>query len=120
MANALIAGQDMQSIAVLEAELRGLGHTVTVVSTGLEAYDQALAHCPDIVFLEADLPVFGGYAVCEMLRNDPGIPPDLPVVFLSTSDTQPRTLERVGATGTLPKQHEASQLQEMLAAYQVV
>jgi len=117
MANILIAGGDTASLAVIEAELSAQGHQVISAVDGQDAYERVLAEIPDAVFLEANLPVFNGYETCQLLRGDPQVPPGLPIFVLTAADVDGRALQKVRPTGTLPKRHQAWELQELLSKH---
>lgn len=117
MARILLAGGDGLSLEVLSKELAGEGHEVLEAADGFDAYNLTLSEMPDMVFLETVLPVFNGYETCDMIRKDPDIPSTLPIIFLVTDDVDMRTLEQVGATGTLSKVHEAYEVRELLVAH---
>lgn len=119
MARILIASEDMACAEILSAELSGQGHAVTVATDGHDAYERALAEQPEIVFLDIPLQVFNGYEVCRMLRDDPEIPRNLPIICLATPDVKDRLLEKAGFTETIPKQHEAWEIQEILSRHLV-
>lgn len=117
MANVLLAGQDFQFLDLLQAEIEGHGHTVLWASTGLEAYEIALAQGPDMVFLEAAIPVFSGFEACEMIRQDPEIPKELPILIISGGDIDTRRVEQVGADGVFYKVHTDDEVREVLAEF---
>lgn len=117
MARIVVAGEDYAALTVLEAELRAANHEVTVVHDGQSACEAVLEVNPDMVFLEPSMPVFNGYEACRMMRDDPELSPALPVIFLVSVDTGNRLMEKAGATGRLPKRHEAWQVSELLSQY---
>lgn len=115
MARILLAGSDSASVDALAAELASEGHEARIALTGQEAYELALEISPDLVILETALPVFNGFETCQMIRNDPAIPPTLPVVLLSSVEPDRRQMEKVGATESLSKAHRAGDLRELLS-----
>lgn len=119
MARILVASEDMACAEILAAELGGQGHAITVASSGYEAHQRALAEQPEIVFLDIPLQVFNGYEVCRMLRDDPEIPKNLPIICLTTPDVKDRLMEKAGFTEAIPKQHEAWEIQEVLSRHLV-
>jgi hypothetical protein len=52
-----------------------------------------------------------------MMRNDPDLPPALPIIFLTSPDANDRLMKKAGATGQLPKKHEAWQVTELVSRY---
>jgi len=117
MTRVLIAGEPGNTLDVLEAELLGQGIEVVVAVTGQEAYESALREKPNAVFLAARMPVFDGLTTCRMLRDDPDVPPDLPVFVLSENAVDVKSLERAEVTEVVHPRHEASELRELLARH---
>jgi len=117
MAKVLIATNDSGVLDTLAAEIQGEGHEVDCAADGQEAYDQVLGSCPDLIVLDPALPVFDGYEICRILRDDPDVPERIPILFLTTADSDQRSMERAGGTDSLPKQHEAWQVRELLTRY---
>jgi len=93
------------------------GHQVICAANGQEAYEIALQEKPDLVFLDIMMPIYSGYETCELLRNDPEVPKELPIVFLTSLDADTRMLEKVGASDHLPKRHMVVELREVLAKH---
>ena len=115
MARILIAGEDEACLAALAGELTGHGHEVLTAGNGHDAYTFTLHDAPDVVILDTGLRVLNGYEVCALIRNDPEISPTLPVIFLTTQDTDIKALQKAGATDTLAKRHEAWEVGELLS-----
>lgn len=114
MALVLIADDHNEASNVLSAELMAEGHDVIIAATGQEAYARVVSESPDLVFLGPSLPVYDGYETCSLIKGDPEAPPRLPIILLGSTDLDRRRMERVGATGSLPREHGASELRELL------
>jgi CheY-like chemotaxis protein len=110
MARILLATGDAALQTILEAELGGEGHEVTWVTDGKEAYDTALASVPDLVFLDLSLPIFNGLETCVMMREDPELPPRMPIVLVTDEEVNVRLLEKYRVTELFPKTHAAHEL----------
>lgn len=117
MATILIAGEDIGCLAILESELSAEGHEVITAPNGQDAYDRALGAALDAVFLELNMPVFNGYETCRLLRDDPDVPPGLPIILLTSTDVNERAMEKAGPTDRLPKRHQAWELRELLSKH---
>ena len=102
---------------VLEGELFGQGHDVTVAVTGQDAYESALQEKPDAVMLVAPMPVIDALAVSRMLRDDPDVPNDLPVFLVTGLEIDSKAVERAGVTEVVGTRHEAVELRELLARH---
>lgn len=117
MARILVADDDTASLDVMALALSAEGHQVICAANGQEAYEIALQEKPDLVFLDIMMPIYSGYETCELLRNDPEVPKELPIVFLTSLDADTRMLEKVGASDHLPKRHMVVELREVLAKH---
>ncbi|MFA6241761.1 MAG: response regulator [Candidatus Hydrogenedentales bacterium] len=114
MAKILVADDDMASLDVMALALSAEGHEVLCATNGQEAYEMALDNQPDLVLLDIMMPIYSGYEVCELLRNDTTVPANLPVVFLTSMDADKRMMEKVGATDHLPKRHMVVELRDLI------
>src|ERR1043166_9441679 len=47
------------------------GYAIATATTGIEAVKKTRSLLPDLVVLDVVLPELDGFAVCEILRNDP-------------------------------------------------
>lgn len=117
MGRIVLAGVDSAALDILTSELEGLGHVVLEALTGQDAYEIALSEAPDMVMLEIPLPIFDAYETCRMIREDPEIPSELPVIFLVSRDVDERRLDAVGATDVLSLVHGAYEVTDLLAKH---
>ena len=117
MAKIVVASEDEVARMTLCAEIAAERHEVLDVFDGYEAYQTTLDQQPDLVFLDAVLPIFNGLETCDMIRKDPEIAGALPIIFLLSEDTNIRTLEKAGATDYLQKAHDVHDLRDLLAKY---
>lgn len=78
----LVADDDELLIGVLSHKLSSKGFDVRSVRTGSEALDINAAEKPDLIVLDAMMPVMDGFAVLQRLKNDPESR-ETPVVMLS-------------------------------------
>lgn len=117
MAKILVADDDMASLDVMALALSAEGHEVLCATNGQEAYEMTLTDQPDLVLLDIMMPIYSGYEVCELLRNDTSVPPELPIVFLTSMDADKRMMEKVGATDHLPKRHMVVELRDLIVKH---
>lgn len=117
MARILIADDDTAAFEVMSVALTAQGHEVLYAADGQEACDMAVAEQPDLVFLDVMMPIFDGFETCERLRNDPEIPAELPIVFLTSVEPDSRKLDSVRASAYLPKRHMIQDLQNLLVKH---
>ncbi|MCC9626018.1 SpoIIE family protein phosphatase [Thalassospira sp. MA62] len=71
-ATILIADDTLLSREIIASYLRADGYTNLVFAKdGQDALDQIQAHNPDLIILDIIMPKLDGYAVCNIIRNDP-------------------------------------------------
>lgn len=117
MATILIATMDSSEFAILSAEVEGEGHGVLWASDGKEAVDLVLTHSPAIAFVSSALPVYDGFEVAKILRGDPDVPRDLPLLLLSDEAVEPHRFEQSGFTEQFPETHAHHDVREVLARF---
>jgi CheY-like chemotaxis protein len=96
----LIADDSPEMLGLLTAWVEDEGCMVIAVSSGREALDAAIAHKPDVAFIDLVLPPPDGFHVCEVLTRRLGL-----AVVLMTGVAHPdrRRLDEVGALKLLQK-----------------
>jgi two-component system, cell cycle response regulator DivK len=101
--NALIIEDDETSIRVLQRLLQQLGVQVMVMRDSLEAGHQLRqVACPDVIFLDLEMPRSNGYAVLEVIRAIPTLQ-GVPVVAYTTHTSHLNNVRRAGFDGFLGK-----------------
>ncbi|HLG51374.1 MAG TPA: response regulator, partial [Chloroflexota bacterium] len=78
----LIIDDNAQNVALITAQLRRAGYTVSAAATGrlgLEAARQG----PDVILLDVLMPGLDGYEVCRHLKADEATRP-IPVIMLTS------------------------------------
>ena len=97
--------------------VQGTGYRCAFSSDGEHALRLALAENPVIVLVEVDLPVLGGYRVCDDLRREFGS--DIAIAFVSATRTAPSEISSgllVGADDFFRKPiHELELLARLVA-----
>ncbi|MBA4801313.1 MAG: response regulator [Euryhalocaulis sp.] len=78
----LVADDDELLIGLLSHRLSVKGFEVLTANTGVEALEAARAERPDLIVLDAMMPVMDGFAVLQNLKADDQTR-DLPVVMLT-------------------------------------
>lgn len=115
MATILIATLDGQAFDSLSSEVLGEGHDVLWATDGKDACD--LAPGADIVFVDPALPIFNAFEVASILRGDPSVPRDLPILLLADDPVEPHLFERAGFTGQFRKSHSYCDVRELLSTH---
>lgn len=107
----LLIAEDDRDLAATMRDVFAEDFTVEVAANGHEALDRAADVCPDVVVLDARMPIVDGLAACRALRLDPRTS-DLPIIMV-TGDAEPAAAHAAfdaGATDYLPKPFSISQL----------
>lgn len=117
VATILLAGDDFAALSAIGATIESEGHRLVEVPDGFEAVEIAPKCAPDLVLLDSSMSVFNGFETARLLRDDPDIPAAVPILILSGSDVDLRTIERAGATAAIGKGISASELRDLLVKY---
>ena len=107
---------DIQRVVVMALEFAG-GWDVSVASNGREGLERAAALRPDVILLDAMMPVMDGMQMCHALKASPDLS-EIPVVFL-TARGQPEEVQAAldaGAVGYLVKPFDPMTLADELAS----
>ncbi|WP_439535647.1 GGDEF domain-containing protein [Methyloversatilis sp.] len=78
----LLIDDDPGSVQVLSRMLAGLGHLRFALS-GADALALARASAPDVVLVDAEMPVMNGFEFCARLKTEPGLA-EVPVIFVTS------------------------------------
>lgn len=100
----LVADADKDTRSVYRESLKLSGCDVVEAADGRDALVKALSQRPTVVVTETRLPIFDGYALCEVLRRD-SMTRGVPIVVV-TAETKPTELDRAldaGADAVLIK-----------------
>jgi two-component system OmpR family response regulator len=100
---------DMRMLVQLALENGGI--RVTLCETSPGAADAAAAHKPQMIILDARMPVMDGPATLRALRDDPRVR-DIPVLFLTAKSAPEDILEfrAMGALGVIAKPFDLAAL----------
>lgn len=116
----ILAADDEADVRLLLELALGMdpGTSLTIVSSGREALDHAVAERYDLIVLDGLMPDLDGAATCRLLKNDPRTA-DVPVVFLTalTSDTAREALRTAGAAGFVAKPFDPFTIAAELTAF---
>jgi len=81
---------------IIQRELTHAGYEALVAANGMEALAMIewMSELPDIITLDIDMPVMGGFEVCERLRAERDSPSErkrcaaqIPIIFVSANDS---------------------------------
>ena len=107
----LIADDSPEMLGLLTAWVEDEGCMVIPVSSGREAIDAAIAHKPDVAFIDLVLPPPDGFHVCEVLTRRLGL---AAVLMTGVAHPDRRRLEEVGALSLLQKPFSREAIVEAL------
>ncbi|MEH2275204.1 MAG: ATP-binding protein [Nostoc sp.] len=114
----LVADDRWENRSVIVNLLEPVGFTVVEASQGEEAWEQALAHKPDLIITDLVMPILDGFELINRLRES-GQFKEIPIIASSASVfaiDQHKSID-VGANVFLPKPVEAETLLEMLRQF---
>ena len=83
MSTVLVVVDSVTQREMSEDLLKGSGLAVTTASDGVEALEQILNNCPDIVVMDIVMPRMNGYELCRRIKTDPKTE-RIPVVMCSS------------------------------------
>jgi CheY-like chemotaxis protein len=115
MAKILIAEDEPDIRELIAFTLRFAGHEVITGINGLEGYELAKEHKPDLIMLDVRMPKMTGYEACQSIKAEPDIA-HIPVIFLSAKG-QESEIEQglaVGAEQYLLKPFAPDQLTQQV------
>ncbi|PKN94621.1 MAG: two-component system response regulator [Chloroflexi bacterium HGW-Chloroflexi-6] len=122
MAKIVIAEDEPDIRELIAFTLRFAGHEVITGANGLEGYELAKQHKPDLIMLDVRMPKMTGYEACQSIKAESELS-HIPVIFLSAKG-QESEIEQglsVGAEQYLLKPFAPDQLtqqvREVLAKY---
>jgi len=107
----LIADDDPLLRAILEHKLDAAGYTVTSVEDGQAALDEAEASRPNLVVLDAMMPVMDGFEALRRMKAHPTLN-DIAVVMLTALKRDEDVLSalKIGAADYLAKPFNPDEL----------
>ncbi|MEH2141831.1 ATP-binding protein [Nostoc sp.] len=114
----LIADDRWENRSVIVNLLEPVGFTVVEASQGEEAWEQALAHKPDLIITDLVMPILDGFELINRLRESEQFK-EIAIIASSASVfaiDQHKSID-VGANVFLPKPIEAETLLEMLRQF---
>lgn len=114
----LIADDRWENRSVIVNLLEPVGFTVVEASQGQEAWEQALAHKPDLIITDLVMPILDGFELINRLRESEQFK-EIAIIASSASVfaiDQHKSID-VGANVFLPKPVEAETLLEMLRQF---
>src|SRR5262245_4025425 len=82
----ILVVEDDQNLRLTLAELLQMeGFTVVTARDGDEGYSQAMAHQPDLVITDLNMPILDGVELARLLRRQRGKMAGIPIIALSAN-----------------------------------
>lgn len=78
----LVVDDEPANLKVLTEALSGQGFTIAVATSGERAIEQTRRRPPDVILLDAMMPVMDGFEVCRRLKAEPATE-SIPVIFMT-------------------------------------
>lgn len=76
---------DAPSNIQMLVEILASNHEIAIATHGRAALQATMAHKPDLILLDIEMPELDGYAVCTQLKADP-CTKEIPIIFLTSRD----------------------------------
>lgn len=114
MAKILVCTDSLEDQEVLCGELAAARHEVILAADGVDALKAVVEDAPHMVFLAESMPVFNAYEACRMMRDDPDVPDNLPIILLAQDAPDPRDLDSAGFSGYFLARSGAIDLRSLL------
>ena len=113
----LIVDDEVRNCEVLEALLVHEGYLTMSVHSGKDALDAVRSWTPDLILLDAMMPVMDGYEVARLLKDDPSTS-HIPIIMVTALAGQASKLQSLksGATEHLTKPIDSGELRVRVRA----
>lgn len=100
----LICDNSPSDLRVLISMLKSAGYHLIVSSNGRDAFTRATTLNPDLILLDARMPIIDGFATCRLLKTHVDTQ-DIPVIFLTAANEIEDRLEglSIGAVDYITK-----------------
>ena len=113
----LVVDDTLESLSFITATLEAAGMTVIVASDGAAALQSLALVVPDLVIMDAIMPVMNGFETTERIKADPRLA-QVPVIFM-TGLTETEHVLRGLAAGGVDYVHKPVIVEELLARIRV-
>jgi CheY-like chemotaxis protein len=116
-AKILVVDDEQDILRIVSFILGNWGFKVLKASNGQEGLDVLADHKPDLILLDASMPVMNGYEMLEQVKKKPKLK-DIPIIML-TSHSDPKNINTVVSYGVydhITKPFELFELREKIDA----
>ena len=113
MPKVLIADDDANIRELVKFSLEDEGYELILAEDGVQAFDLAKKHKPDLAILDVMMPGKVGYQVCEEMRQDPELKGTYVIIMSARGKSRiEMTGKMQGADDILPKPFDPAELVE--------
>ena len=115
----LVVDDEKPIHSYLERKFSKLGYSVCIAEDGEEALSQVFSQFPDIILLDAKLPILNGIEVCKRLKSN-DITKHIPILMLSAKAQSDQVAEglKAGADKYLCKPISFPDILKEIALYE--
>jgi len=111
----LIVDDEQDILRIVAYSLKKWGYDVIMATNGQEGLDKIASENPDLILLDAGMPVMNGFQMLEQLRQTPDFR-NIPVIML-TAHSDPKDIDKARAYGIfeyVTKPFDPMELREIL------
>lgn len=117
MAKIVVVGDDATCIAIATAVIESILHEAVHVEDPLDVVEQIVATDARLVILDEHFAEFDAFQIAEMIRQDPEVPRELPIVLMACDTPNLRRLYQAGVTDYMLKESSSVMIQDMVLNY---
>jgi two-component system cell cycle response regulator DivK len=96
--------------------LESCGYNVIEAEDGLEAFEQAKAHHPDVILMDIAMPLINGITAARLIRSNEKSK-DIPIVAVTAYGNEYRVGEDFGFDEVISKPIDVHDLRELVGRY---
>ena len=115
-ARILVVDDDPDLLGLLRLHLSTAGYEVRAAEDAIQAGYMVLAEPPDLIITDVRMPHMDGFEFVAALKADTSVP-DIPVIFLTSSDDEYDRGQALGAVGYVTKPVRADRLLVLVAQH---
>ena len=111
----LIVDDEQDILRIVAYSLKKWGYDVVTATNGQDGLDKIASENPDLILLDAGMPVMNGFQMLEQLRQTPDFR-NIPVIML-TAHSDPKDIDKARAYGIfeyVTKPFDPMELREIL------
>jgi DNA-binding response OmpR family regulator len=115
-ARILVVDDERDLLGLLRLHLSAAGYEARTAEDAIQAGYMVLAEPPDLIITDVAMPHMDGFEFVAALKADTTVP-DIPVIFLTSSDDDYDRGQALGAAGYVTKPVRADRLLALVARH---